>query len=355
MTRVPKPPFVRHRLFRDSLSSRRSLVHTRFDIDALLPAIDASGADIFVAEHSYMAETFLLSARVGHTRLVINTVNTESEVWRATRGLLGRLEYPRLLRDELRVAGAAATVGTYDADEADFYRNHGVPHARWVELTTPPAEQVDVAGTRRRLVFLGVRFWPPNQEAFLKALKLWPKISADIPDAGLCVVGTKKPGAAEPALPHGVRDLGFLEDVDTFLSTCRAMIAPVKTGGGLRAKILHAASRGLPVVATSPGIGSLGPLLGLTAHDTDEDFIEQCRRYLLDREAAAVDGARIYELNRQHWLQGRPHQSIAWLLGSVPPFEAQCRVADLLGGTDWPGRVIGPALRAGRRRPARRR
>jgi glycosyltransferase involved in cell wall biosynthesis len=317
MVKVPKPPVAPPRLMFKSARSRRSLVHERFDVDGLLPAIEASDADVFVAEHSYMAETFLRSTRRGDARLIINTINTESQVWKATRGWLGRLECPRILRDEVRVARAAHAVGTYDAEEAEFYRDNGVPAARWIDLTIPPQQQIDIAATAPRLVFFGVRDWPPNQEAFLKSLELWPRISAGIPGAELMIAGAKKPGSRDPQYPPGVHDVGFVPDLGEFLSTCRALMAPIKTGGGVRAKLLDAASRGLPVVATTPAIGSHGELLNLAARDADDDFVDQCRRFLLDRSVAAAAGRELYEINRLHWEHGRPRQSIENLLGAA--------------------------------------
>ena len=143
-----------------------------------------------------------------------------------------------------------------------FTGRNGVPGARWLELTLPPADRVDVSATPPRLVFMGIRDWPPNQEAFLHALQLWPRIAAGIPNAELCVIGAKKPGAADPVYPDGVRDLGFVDDLAAFLGTCRAMVAPIKTGGGVRVKILDATRMGLPVIGTTAAMGSLA-LFGL--------------------------------------------------------------------------------------------
>ncbi|MDT4998501.1 MAG: polysaccharide biosynthesis protein PslH, partial [Mycobacterium sp.] len=106
-------------------------------------------------------------------------------------------------------------------------------------------------------------------------------------------------------------------DLAEFLSTCRALMAPIKTGGGVRAKLLDAASRGLPVVATTPALGSHGPLLNLAAHDDDDDFVDQCRRFLVDRSAAAAAGRELFAVNRLHWEQERPRQSIEDLLGAA--------------------------------------
>ena len=314
LTRIVQHPVKPPRLLLDSLRTKRSLVHVRFDTDELLEAIEASDADVFVAEHSYMADTFLRSSRFGRAGLVINTINTESQVWLSTRGLLGRIEAPRLLRDELRTARAADAVGCYEIEEAEMYRENGVAGARFMEVTLPPIDQVDVTKTDRRLVFMGARDWPPNQEGFLYALQLWPRIAKGIPDAELCVIGAKKTGAKDPVYPAGVSDLGFVKDLPEFLGTCRALMAPIKTGGGVRVKLLDSIRMGLPVIGTSAAVGSLKGPFEFQTFDDDESFIGECRRLLLDRDAAVGWGTKLYELNRERWQERRPHQAVEQLL-----------------------------------------
>lgn len=309
VTRIAKPPVDKAKVLAGSVLKGRSLAHVRFDVDELVTGINAAEADVFVAEHSYMAESFLRSDHFGKRGMVINTINTESMVWRSTRGLLGRIEEPRLLRDEIRVARAAHAVGTYDIEEAQMYRDNGQPQARWLDVTLPPADKIDISATTRRLGYFGVRDWPPNQEGFLHALKLWPRIAEGIPGAELCIAGPKKPGAKDPVYPEGVRDLGFVENLPEFMASCRALMAPILTGGGVRVKILDSISKGLPVIGTSPAVGSLTTLFDLPTYDDDEAFIAECRRHLLDVDVAVAAGEQLYEANRVHWQEHRPHRS----------------------------------------------
>ena len=314
LTRVHKPKVNPTKLLAGAVKTRRSLVHVRFDSPELVAAIDATDADTYVAEHSYMAESFLRSKHFGHKRLVVNTHVPEALVWQATRGLLGKLEVPRLKRDERRVAHSADAVATFDADEADAYRADGVANARWLDLRLPPVAQVDVAATPRRLVLMGTRDWPPNQEAFLQAIRLWPGIAEGIDGAELCIIGAKKPGAAEVALPAGVRDLGFVDDLEAFLGTCRAMIAPIRTGGGVRVKLLDAIRMGLPVVGTTAAVGSLSRVFDLGGYDDDDAFIAECRRLLLDLDAAVTAGRAIYRANSEYWSAARGRREVATLI-----------------------------------------
>lgn len=317
VTRVAKPPTSPLALARRSLRSRRSLCHVRYDVDELVQAIEKSTGDLHFAEHSYMAEAYLRSDRQGP--FVINTVNPESSVWQLTRGLIGRIEAPRITADEVRVARAADALGGYDLPEAQYYRDHGVPAARWIDLTLPPGARRGTEPGPPRLVFMGTRDWPPNHEAFLEALRLWPQISAGIPNAELCVIGAPKKGAPQPELPAGVRDLGFVDDITTVLAGARALVAPVRTGGGVRVKLLDSASIGLPVVGTSAAIGSLGPVFGMTPYDDDEEFVARCREYLLDADLAVKEGQRLYDANAARWHDRLPHRAVEGLIRRDPP------------------------------------
>jgi glycosyltransferase involved in cell wall biosynthesis len=316
LRRIEQHPVKPVQLLAGSVRQRRSLVHVRFDTDELLDAIEGSDDDVFFCEHNYMAESFIRSKHFGNKGFVINTINTESQVWLATRGVLGRIEAPRLLRDELRVAKLANGVGCYEIEESEMYRANGVPGARFMEVTLPPAEQIDISQTAQRLVFLGGRDWPPNEEAFHIALRLWPRISDGIPDAELCIVGAKKTGSTDPVYPDRVRDLGFVDDLPEFLKTCRALMAPIRTGGGVRVKLLDAASQGLPVVGSGPAVGSLTKVFGMSTFDDDDDFVAECRRMLLDRDAAVAAGNELYDVNRRHWADKRPHRSVEALVAA---------------------------------------
>ena len=306
--RIAKPPLSLAKLAARSI--RRSIVHARFDVPALREAINGTVTDLFVAEHNYMAESYLNSRQRGVTPIVMNTINSESLVFAATRGPVGRLESRRILADEIRTARAMRAVGTYDSDEAQFYRDRGVDPVIWLDITLPPGQQAPVEKSGRRLVFLGDRTWPPNHEAFVLLASWWPEISRGIPEAELVVIGKRDPSAPYPSIPTGMRDLGFVDDLDAELGAGRALVAPVQTGGGVRVKLLDAASRGLPVVGTRAAIGAHAGVLGVTPVDDKQSFIEKCREYLLDRTAAATEGTRLYEANAARWKAGIPHSRV---------------------------------------------
>jgi polysaccharide biosynthesis protein PslH len=315
VVRIAKPPISRPALLARSLLRRRSLVHTRFDVPEMREAIEQSSADRFVAEHSYMAEPYLAADGVSpHQDLFVSTDVSEADVWRQARRPGVWVEARRLRRDEFRVASAARAVAGYDHDEIDVLRAAGID-AHWLPLTLPPAEPVDVATTAPRLVLLGNRTWPPNADAVDQIVRLWPRIADGVRDAELWLVGPRPRGADAGDLPTGVTDLGFVDDVDAVLAECRALAAPVTIGPGVRVKLLEAAARGLPVVATPAAIGSIEASVGVTAADDEDDFVAQCRLFLLDPDHAAKEGARLHAANARQWMERVPHDAVLGWLG----------------------------------------
>lgn len=306
---VAKPRVDPARLLLRSATARRSLVHARFDVPELREAIAADPGDELVAIHSYMAEPILAAG--GGRPLRTSVEVSEELVWRATHGLLGRLEGRRIAADELRIARASTTIASYDLDDVDALRAEGVDHAHWLDVTLEPSSAFAPASAPATLVFLGDRRWAPNHEAAVELARLWPAMALGVPGARLAVVG--RPG---PRIdwPEGVDELGFVDDLHGLLAGVRGIVAPIRTGGGVRVKILEAVSAGLPVVSTAIGIGSLGGILPLAALDDREALVDGARRLLLDAEHAGRQGAALHEANVARWTAGAPQRAVErWL------------------------------------------
>lgn len=312
--RTPKPALNNVSLLARSIRTQKSLIHCRFATPGLEGAIAESKADRFVAEHTYMAESFL-TARPGEAResLMVNSHVSEADVWKNTRPKVMQFEHRRLVNDENRIATLARSTAYFDRGEA-----LSSPAAKpyWLNLTLAPKVAPDRSLTTPTLVFLGDRTWPPNEDAAQRTLKLWPLISAGISNARLVLVGKPARGTAPRQLPPGVQDMNFVSDLDGLLSSARALIAPVQTGGGVRVKILEAASIGLPVVGTRAALGSLRDVLPLDEHDDDARLVEASRALLMDPQLARRSGTALFQANADRWTERAPHTVIHdWLVG----------------------------------------
>ena len=141
------------------------------------------------------------------------------------------------------------------------------------------------------LLYIGGLHWPPNADAvryFIEAI--WPLILRDTPGATLTVVGRDDAaiGSALRRTP-GVHVTGYVDDVAPCFERARALVVPLRSGGGMRVKILETLARGLPVISTSIGYEGIDAIPGvhLLAADTPADFAAAVRRAFQDDELVA--------------------------------------------------------------------
>jgi len=82
---------------------------------------------------------------------------------------------------------------------------------------------------------------------------------------------------------------GFVPDVAPYLAGCRAVVVPLRAGGGTRIKILEALAHGRPVVSTSLGAEGIDLRDGehLLLGDDAEALAHAVARLLADRDLAA--------------------------------------------------------------------
>jgi polysaccharide biosynthesis protein PslH len=104
----------------------------------------------------------------------------------------------------------------------------------------------------RSVVFVGNFMHPPNADAALWLIRqVMPHLRAA--GARLTVVGAYPPRSVRRLATADVVVTGLVSDVEPFLRRAAVVVAPVRTGGGMRVKVLQAMALGKPVVTTALG------------------------------------------------------------------------------------------------------
>jgi glycosyltransferase involved in cell wall biosynthesis len=169
-------------------------------------------------------------------------------------------------------------------------------HDRVIPIATDPHEQQPVKrASAFRVTFLGGMHWPPNADGIAWfAESIWPRVAGAVPEAVLTVVG-KRPPKAVRRLPAGARVqvMGFVPSLENLLAETAVFIVPLRSGAGMRVKILDAWCWGLPVVSTTLGAEGLEAHSGLNL-------------LLADDESAFADA--VVEMFRDPGLSGRISQ-----------------------------------------------
>ncbi len=138
-----------------------------------------------------------------------------------------------------------------------------------------------------KVVFIGGLDWPPNADSvrWFRS-EIWPKVHQEEPTATWVVVG-KGPSADMLRWPEEDRSIqvtGYVEDVRVHLNSASVVVAPIRSGGGMRIKILEALASGKPVVSTRLGAEGISAISGrdLLLADTAAAFVSEVVRLLRD-------------------------------------------------------------------------
>lgn len=145
------------------------------------------------------------------------------------------------------------------------------------------------------MLFLGSFRHAPNQVALDWFTRhVLPLVLKKIPQARLLVAGSDPPPRhAFPDPGNAIDLLGFVEDIQPLFSSCAVFICPIRSGSGVRVKLLEAFASGIPVVSTTLGAEGLARRDGefcALADDTDGFAAKVIQ--LLEDETAAREMAR---------------------------------------------------------------
>lgn len=128
------------------------------------------------------------------------------------------------------------------------------------------------------LLFIGYFNHYPNVDAVLYFYKdILPLIRSQIPDVSFTVVGFNPPKEIlKLSQDNNVYVEGFVEDIRPYLKKSKVFIMPVRTGAGMRGKLLEAWAMGKAVVSTSVGCEGLNFRDGtVLIADKTEDFAKK--------------------------------------------------------------------------------
>jgi O-antigen biosynthesis protein len=164
-------------------------------------------------------------------------------------------------REELEVVGACdLTLVVSEVEVAELARELPAARVEIVSNVHDPQPSVAPLTGRRDVLFVGGFQHPPNVDAVtFYAEAIWPQFRALHPDARTFIIGSRMPETLRQlGTEAGLDMLGFVADLDPYLSGCRLSVSPLRYGAGVKGKINQALAWGLPVVATPPSVEGMG-------------------------------------------------------------------------------------------------
>jgi GT2 family glycosyltransferase len=213
--------------------------------------------------------------------------------------LKARFEYLRALRFEMRTLPRCDRIQVCTVENGEFLRSFHPALAPKLQAglragIDTSRYQFRTAGREpNTMLFLGSFRHGPNLVALdWFARQILPEILRREPRARLLAVGSEPPPKHTYAdYPEALEMIGFVEDIRDVLARCAVFVCPIRSGSGVRVKLLEAYVAGIPVVSTRIGAEGLarkdGELCWL-ADDPVEFAAKVIRVFEQPGEAAAM-------------------------------------------------------------------
>lgn len=138
---------------------------------------------------------------------------------------------------------------------------------------------------RNDLLFIGSTHQPNIDAIYYLHNKIMPLVWQQIPSLKVTIIGNVKEHI-KTELDSRFKLTGFIEDIEPYFLNAKIMVAPLRTGAGVKGKIGQAFEYFLPVITTS--IGAEGMFLENNKHayiaDNAEEFANQIISLYQDEE-----------------------------------------------------------------------
>lgn len=302
-----------------SIFSLRSFQYYAHYTQAFQHAIDAQlraeQFDIIVIEMTQMA--YFRAAQPGALR-ILDMQNIEHELL-LRRAQVEQHPFKRLglwaegakfRREELALCKQFDLIFTPSDRERDYLRSlTAMPRVESLPNSIDPDFFALRAVTPQvnEITFIGTTHVDANRDGLIYFMEqIFPLIKQRVPDLTVKIVGGSPPPeiVAYGRWPE-VEVTGYVKDVRDYMSRAKALIVPLRSGGGTRLKILEGLSYGVPTVSTTVGAEGLGLRDGeeILIGDTPEQFANQVVRLLNDlplQEQLRLAGRQVVE-ERYSW------------------------------------------------------
>ncbi len=206
----------------------------------------------------------------------------------------------------------AETIAELAPDVADRVRVD--PFGLVLPARLDPAREVP--GT---ILFVGAFHHPPNRDAAIwLAREILPAVLERAPGARLRIVGSAPPPEVLALAGERVEVVADAPSIQPHTEAAAVVMAPVRTGGGMRMKVLQAMAAGKAVVTTprgTEGYTGFGEEPPLAVGESGEEIAAATAALLEDDAARRSLGERAREFAERH------HSPEAWARRQTAVFE----------------------------------
>ncbi len=305
-TRVKLWPAFRNIFTRESYNISR--FHCRKVTKRLADLLQKEKFDIIQLEGLFLTPYIPVIRQHTGSPLLFRSHNIEHFIWermaRATSHPLKKLYLKFLARRlkayEMRTVHQVDGLVAISPVDMNFFKKNGysqpgvtIPFG----IDTESFKPKDQVANKNTVFHIGSMDWRPNQEGIKWFLEeTWPLVIKHHPGLKFVLAGKSIPEAFYQYAGPTVSVVGEVPDAADFMNSHELMVVPLKSGGGMRIKIIEGMAAGKAIVSTS--IGAEGINCRHNEHillaDTPEEMADAIVHCFKNRELISKIGTRAH-------------------------------------------------------------
>lgn len=231
----------------------------------------------FILEHPYYGWLGILLKKICGVKLIVHSHNIEGIRWKSLNKWWWRVlwKYEKTTHRQ-----ADYNFFIQDDDRAYAIKAFGLDERKCItvsfgtEIPNPPTEesheaasrilkkQLEVSNDQLLLLFNGSFRYTPNLDALQNLLyQINPLLEKKTQPYVILIIGIDIPAEILNASFPNIKILGFVENLELYLSGCDLFLNPVQSGGGIKTKLVEALAYNLNAVSTQNGAIGIDPAL----------------------------------------------------------------------------------------------
>lgn len=243
-------------------------------------------------------------------KIIIRTHNVEHTIWQQlaenSSNPIKKWYFRRLAADlkkyEKEILNNIDLIATISDEDLNEFKKLGI-NAEMVSIPVAmPQKPLETDYTTRSLFFLGSMNWKPNYEAvdwFCK--EILPVLRLKIADIEFHLAGSYMGDKFKTDPEKGIVNHGFAQDSSDFMKKNGILVIPVRTGSGVRIKLLEAMSLGVPVVSTHVGTKGIDLTNEVKYAENVEEFVESLSLLIASEQEREKIGRNAYNFIEQNY------------------------------------------------------